>query len=146
MKAGLGLDILLVEDNDDIREGLTTLLDGEGYVVTEARTAEEGLAHLRRRSFRLVVTDYMLPARSGGWMLEQALGDGLLRAASVLMVTAHPKVQVPAGARMLHKPLDIDEFLHAVAQAIASAPPPEPRPAVVDGPEERPARTGTGLE
>jgi DNA-binding response OmpR family regulator len=135
MKTGLGLHVLLVEDNDDIREGLSTLLDSEGYAVTEARTAEEGLAHLRQRPFKLVVTDYMLPARSGAWMLEEALRDRLLCAANVLMVTAHPKVKAPAGGRLLLKPLDIDDFLREVALIIASAPPPEPA-----------ARAGTGLE
>ena len=121
MRIGTGLDILLVEDNDDIREGLVALLDGEGYAVTECPTAEEGLARLKERSFHLVVTDYMLPGRSGGWMLEEAIGAGLVVGTGILMITAHPKVTAPPGARMLHKPLDIDEFLLVVQQVIESA-------------------------
>ena len=121
MKAGVGLNILLVEDNDDIREGLVALLDGEGYSVTECPTAEEGLARMRERAYDLVVTDYMLPGRSGGWMLEEAIGAGLVVGTGILMITAHPKVTAPPGARMLHKPLDIDEFLLVVQQVIESA-------------------------
>jgi DNA-binding response OmpR family regulator len=121
MGIGTGLDILLVEDNDDIREGLVALLDGEGYAVTECSTAEDGLARLKERSFHLVVTDFMLPGRSGGWMLEEAIAAGLVHGSGVLMITAHPKVTAPPGARMLHKPLDIDEFLLVVQAVIQSA-------------------------
>jgi CheY-like chemotaxis protein len=110
--------ILLVEDNVDIREGLSLLLDSEGYEVVEAGTAEEGLKHLKARSFQLVVTDYMLPGQSGGWMVEQAARTGSLRAARVLMITAHPHVVPPPGVRILHKPLDIDVFLRAVEEEL----------------------------
>lgn len=121
MGIGTGLNVLLVEDNDDIREGLVALLDGEGYCVTECPSAEEGLARMQERSFHLVVTDYMLPGRSGGWMLDEAIRAGLLVDSGILMITAHPKVTAPPGARMLHKPLDIDEFLAMVQQVIEAA-------------------------
>lgn len=121
MGIGTGLNVLLVEDNDDIREGLVALLDGEGYSVTECPTAEEGLARMQERSFHLIVTDYMLPGRSGGWMLDEAIRAGLLVDSGILMITAHPKVTAPPGARMLHKPLDIDEFLAIVQQVIEAA-------------------------
>lgn len=110
--------ILLVEDNEDIREGLSLLLESEGYHVTEAGTAEDGLAHLRARSFQLVVTDYMLPRENGGWMVEQATRTGCLGASRVLMITAHPRVVPPPGVRILHKPLDIDVFLRAVQEEL----------------------------
>ena len=76
---------------------------------------------MKERSFHLVVTDFMLPGRSGGWMLDEAIGGGLLHDTGILMITAHPKVTAPPGARMLHKPLDIDEFLLVVQQVIESA-------------------------
>ncbi|XXF76869.1 response regulator [Myxococcaceae bacterium GXIMD 01537] len=122
MQTGLVLNILLVEDNDDIREGLAALLEGEGYRVLEARTAEDGLAMLRQGAIHLLVTDFMLPARSGGWMLEEAARENLLRGAGVLMITAHPTVKAPPGAHMLQKPLDIDDFLRAVARLVTPAP------------------------
>ncbi len=121
MGIGTGLNVLLVEDNDDIREGLVALLEGEDYSVTECPSAEEGLARMKERSFHLVVTDYMLPGRSGGWMLDEAIRAGLLVDSGILMITAHPKVVAPPGARMLHKPLDIDEFLSLVRQVIEAA-------------------------
>jgi CheY-like chemotaxis protein len=112
--------VLLVEDNDDIREGLSTLLEAEGYEVDSVSTAEEGLGRLRARAFHLVITDYMLPGENGRWLVEQATKGGSLRDARVLMITAHPRVVPPPGVRILHKPLDIDVFLRVVAEEFAA--------------------------
>lgn len=115
-----GASILLVEDNEDIREGLSTLLESEGYAVTDVGTAEEGLARLEARRFHLVITDYMLPGEHGGWMVEQAAQRGCLAGARAMMITAHPRVVPPPGVRILHKPLDIHVFLAAVAEELAA--------------------------
>lgn len=116
------MKILLVEDNEDIREGLTDLLESEGYSVIGTATAEEGLELLRAQSFHLVITDYMLPGENGGWMLEQAEREVLLRATPAVMITAHPRVKPPKGVRLVHKPLDIDDFLRLVEASVQPAP------------------------
>jgi CheY-like chemotaxis protein len=110
--------ILLVEDNEDIREGLSTLLESEDYDIVAAGSAEEGLAGLRKQSVDLIITDYMLPGESGGWMIEQARKESRLGDARVVMITAHPRVVPPAGVRILHKPLDIDDFLRVVTEEL----------------------------
>jgi CheY-like chemotaxis protein len=58
--SGDNVKILLVEDNADIREGLMELLESEGYSVSNAGSAEDGLARLRQESFQLVITDYIV--------------------------------------------------------------------------------------
>ena len=121
MGSSLVSSVLLVEDNEDIREGMSILLESEGYEVTSFRSAEEGLAQMKARSFQVVVTDFMLTNESGGWMIEQAAQAGCLNHARVLMITAHPRVVPPPGVRLLHKPLDIDVFLQAVAEERAAA-------------------------
>ncbi|WP_395832637.1 response regulator [Archangium violaceum] len=112
------MKILLVEDNEDIREGLTDLLASEGYSVTSKGSAEEGLALLRAESFHLVITDYMLPGETGRWMLEQAEREQRLRGTEAVMITAHPRVTPPPGVRLMHKPLDIDDFLRVVYESV----------------------------
>jgi DNA-binding response OmpR family regulator len=116
--SGHNVKILLVEDNEDIREGLTDLLESEGYSVSSSGSAEEGLALLRTELFHLVVTDYMLPGQNGGWMLEQAKREHRLHGTGALMITAHPQVRPPAGVRLMHKPLDIDDFLREVCESL----------------------------
>jgi DNA-binding response OmpR family regulator len=116
--SGDNVKILLVEDNEDIREGLTDLLQSEGYSVAGSGTAEDGLALLRAESFHLVITDYMLPGQNGGWLLEQAAREERLSATGAVMITAHPRVKPPAGVRLVHKPLDIDDFLRVVDESL----------------------------
>jgi CheY-like chemotaxis protein len=120
--SGSNVKILLVEDNEDIREGLTDLLESEGYSVAGSGSAEEGLALLRTQSFHLVITDYMLPGQNGGWMLEQAAREERLRGTGAVMITAHPRVRPPEGVRLVHKPLDIDDFLRVVVESLVLRP------------------------
>ena len=118
VRSGRDVTILLVEDNEDIREGLTDLLESEGYRVCGKGTAEEGLAMLKSQTFDLVITDYMLPGESGRWMLEQAERELRLHGTPAVMITAHPRVMPPQGVRLVHKPLDIDDFLRVVSDSM----------------------------
>ena len=64
--------ILIVDDEEDIREGLETLLLLENYRVDQAATANEGLAMLDVTSYDLVLLDLMLPDKSGIDFLQDA--------------------------------------------------------------------------
>lgn len=56
--------ILIIEDDEDIREGVRILLEGEGYQVTEACNGMEGLRKLSNET-DLVILDIMMPGISG---------------------------------------------------------------------------------
>lgn len=57
-------EILIVEDDDAIREGVRILLEGEGYYVKEAQNGHEGLKYLTDK-INLVILDIMMPGISG---------------------------------------------------------------------------------
>ena len=58
--------ILVVDDDEDIRESLHRLLTGDGYRVTTAESGEEGLATLRDTpGIQLVISDHNMPGMSG---------------------------------------------------------------------------------
>jgi len=103
--------VLVVEDDRDIREMLSMLLDMAGFAVRTCATAEEALNALREDSFDLVLTDYALPHRTGLWLIENASAEGLTADTPVLMVTAHPHV---ADAEVIPKPFDIDDLIERV--------------------------------
>ena len=67
----LARTILVVEDEDLVRDTITGALDDAGYLVIEAVTAEEGLAVLRQRPVGVLFTDIRLPGRMDGWRLAQ---------------------------------------------------------------------------
>ena len=110
--------ILVTEDDPDILELLTILLEQAGFACVPARTAEEGLAHLRDREFDLVLADYSLPTRSGTWMLNQANEEGLLASTPVLVVTAHPDPNGVERFEVIRKPFDLDQLVGRVKQRL----------------------------
>lgn len=111
--------VLVVEDQDDVRLMLATVLQMEGYRVSEAANALDGLDCLRRGRFDLVLTDYAMPGGTGTWMLQQAAQDGRLDGAAALVVTAHPELIRPsAGFTVVGKPIDLDQFLEQVRRIL----------------------------
>ncbi len=111
-----GASVLLVEDDPDISEMLVTLLDLAGFTPTACGSAEEALEQLREGSFDLVLTDYMLPYRTGGWLLEQAGAEGLIDSTPVLVLTAHPHPPDIKSHEIISKPLDLDHLVSRVQQ------------------------------
>jgi PAS domain S-box-containing protein len=63
--------ILLIEDQQDVRESIQHMLDIEGHRVEAASSAEEGLSWLERKRFDLVVTDYQLRWSDGLKVLRE---------------------------------------------------------------------------
>jgi DNA-binding NtrC family response regulator len=63
--------ILLVEDEDIIRTTLKEFLIGEGFLVTEAATAEAALELARRQDFEVAVCDVQLPDGDGVQLLKK---------------------------------------------------------------------------
>lgn len=117
-----GASILLVEDDDDTRELLATLLTLAGFEPTICSSAEVALEQLREQEFDLVLTDYALPRRTGGWLLQQAAAEGLLEATPALVVTAHPDPKDVAGYELIAKPFDLDDLVSRVKQRLDGGP------------------------
>ena len=61
----LPLRVLLVEDTDAVRQTLTSMLEWNGFTVTPASTAVEGLEFARTLRFDVLLTDVALPVTSG---------------------------------------------------------------------------------
>ena len=110
--------ILLVEDDDDIRELLVTLLTLANFAPVATSSAEDALERLREQEFDLVLTDYALPNRTGGWLLRQASEEGLLDATPALVVTAHPSPRDTEGFEVICKPFDLDDLVERVRQRL----------------------------
>ena len=64
-------DVLIVDDDDVIRETLLELLEGN-YQCQVASTAEEALRKLQAQPFDVVLTDISMPGLSGSELLQRA--------------------------------------------------------------------------
>lgn len=58
-------NILVVDDNPEIREIIQVLLTGEGFLVTEAPDGETALRFIREKLFDLIILDIMMPGLNG---------------------------------------------------------------------------------
>ncbi len=80
--------VLLVEDENDIREMLTFSLERAGLAVMAAETAEQALELLDAKLPNLVIIDWMLPGISGVELARRLRGDSLTKELPLLMLTA----------------------------------------------------------
>lgn len=80
--------ILIVEDDEDIRELLQYSLGKEGYRVTAVETGEQALEQARSTKPDLVVLDLMLPGVDGWEVCRRLKGDPTTQHIPVVMLTA----------------------------------------------------------
>jgi len=69
--SGVGPTVLIVDDDEKLREYVRVNLEMEGYTVREAGSAEEGLRVLEETTPNLVLLDVMMPEVDGWEMLQR---------------------------------------------------------------------------
>ncbi len=110
--------VLLVEDNDDVREMMALALQLAGHDVVLARNGGEAMALLHERPRPCVILlDLMMPVMNG-WEFRQALhAEPGLRDLPVVIVSAlNEELADQIGATAyLPKPIDIDRMLDIIA-------------------------------
>jgi DNA-binding response OmpR family regulator len=119
--------ILLIEDRDDVRQGLAQLLELHGFLVSDARDGEDGLRQLTSDpdGFALVLLDLMLPGRlSGPGFRARQLAEPGLAAVPTIVVTAsdlnqNERVRLQPDA-WLDKPFRFDDLLELVKRYVVS--------------------------
>jgi two-component system chemotaxis response regulator CheY len=113
-------EILVVDDDRDIREALVEILVHEGYPVEMAENGARAIELIRRGPTpALVLLDLMMPVMSGWEFLELAEQDRQLADIPVVVVSAMPAPLASSDARggvkaCLHKPLKLDQLLDLV--------------------------------
>jgi CheY-like chemotaxis protein len=116
--------VLVVDDDESIRETLRTVLEEAGYVVDEAPDGMGALKRLRSsREKMVVVLDLMMPGLDGAGVLGVVAGDRrLAEQFGYVLVTANNNTLSLAFATLLKnlavplvtKPFDIDRLVHVV--------------------------------
>jgi CheY-like chemotaxis protein len=82
--------ILVVEDEDAVRELERFILEGAGYEVMEARDGLEGLAKAEFRRPDLILLDLMMPDVSGGRMFDEMKEHPATSGIPIVVVTGKP--------------------------------------------------------
>jgi CheY-like chemotaxis protein len=117
--------ILVVEDEDDVREGISRLLADHAYNVVSAPDGAEALRMVAEfdGAIDLLLTDMVMPGMSGGELAETLLHErpGI----SVLFMSGYPQSlseegYTPAMEGVLSKPFTERKLLQAVRESIPS--------------------------
>ncbi|RJP58108.1 MAG: response regulator [Candidatus Auribacter fodinae] len=112
------INILLVDDDDDIRSMVNTALGEKGYTVYQANNAETALKLLSKYHCDILLTDICLPGMDGFELLD--LIKKRQPHIGVIMMTGYDesynvKEALLVGAEeLLKKPFDLDELYHSV--------------------------------
>lgn len=114
------MTILIVEDDDEIRELLAEMLGEHGYAVRTASDGQEALSRMRDSPPNLLVLDLMMP-NMDGWSVRAAmLEDPALAGVPVVVLSGAADVrQASSGlgaVRVLTKPVKWSTFLQVVRE------------------------------
>ena len=65
--------ILVVDDEEDLRHSIVEILTLDGFEVDQAGSAEEAAEKLSQTAYDVLITDHNLPAKTGVELLEDTL-------------------------------------------------------------------------
>jgi len=110
------LDVLVVEDEPDVRTTLSDLIGAFGYQSAEAANGVEALHALRRSRPRLVLLDLMMPVMDGWEFRRQQQANPAVADVPVIVLSALDQSRAANvnAAAFLKKPLDFDRLLELV--------------------------------
>ena len=121
--------ILIVDDEEQIRQMLSQMLAREGYEVHTAENGEEGMRLIGRYAFDLVLTDMIMPVKDGLKFIMELVrdypdmrilamsGGGAIKAERYLTMAGYL-----GDIATLEKPFKREEMLALVAQQLADRP------------------------
>ncbi len=113
--------ILLIDDDDQLRDGLRQTLEGEGYETVEARNGREGVRQCQVKPTDLIITDMLMPEQEGVETIRElrqefpgvkiiAISGGMQSGSIDILGIA----QRLGAQRTLRKPFSRDELLMTI--------------------------------
>jgi CheY-like chemotaxis protein len=123
MTTSMAHPVLVVDDDEVMRDALVTLLSGEGYEVVSASNGREALDRLRETTPSVILLDYAMPVMDGLAFREAQKADARLSSIPVILLTAHRVTTFDALA-ILPKPLSYEMLAPLLERACRRAADP----------------------
>ena len=119
MGAGSEPQILLIEDDTDVRNTLADLLHQAGYLVATVEDGRQAMQYLRdHRPPRLMILDLLMPFMDGFEFRRETLAEPSLAAIPVIVTTAlsaeYRRENVLQATDYFTKPLDVKRLLESI--------------------------------
>jgi CheY-like chemotaxis protein len=123
-----GARILVVEDDNFVRESMVSLLEAFGHTVTQVADGEAALHALRHARPDLIITDYLMPGITGAELMLRA--RGIYPGIPMIIATGYADMkaieQVLGDDILLRKPFQLAELAVSVDRALGRALPSVP--------------------
>ncbi len=118
-----GARILIVEDDNFVRESMVSSLEAFGHVVTQAADGEAGLRELQRARPDLIITDYLMPGITGAELMLRAreVFPGIPMIIATGYADMHAIDEVLGKDILLRKPFQLAELAVSVKRALERA-------------------------
>jgi CheY-like chemotaxis protein len=123
--------VLIVDDDPEIVEAMTNLLDAKGYTVISATNGREGVEAAKKEKPGLILLDVMMTTKSEGFDVARSLSkdDSVKHIPIVLVTGVRREMNLPFGFEpdpdwlpvkaVLEKPVKPDTLLKVVEDNIA---------------------------
>jgi CheY-like chemotaxis protein len=109
--------VLVIDDESEIRESLSVLLESRGYKVTSAGDGEEAFARINRRlPPQVIILDLIMPHMNGFEFLQKLRRDPILRESYVIVVSATDRPVGVSADAFFQKPYSVPQLLSKVQQ------------------------------
>ncbi len=114
--------ILIVDDEDDLRELLSHVLSAQGYEIQSASNGEDAISTLKRESFDLALLDIQMPKMNGIQVLRFITEHS--PATKTIMLTGFADLKNAMDARefgardFISKPYKLDDVLSTIRQVL----------------------------
>ena len=121
--------ILIVEDQDGIRNLISATLRMKGFVIEKAENGKEALKMLNRspNEFDLIVSDFDMPRMNGQEFLSEVRSTTELKDKPFIMLTSHSEFSKIKEAKekgiseWIVKPFKVDSFVSKIEYALKKA-------------------------
>lgn len=119
--------VMVLDDDEQVRDGLVFFLEDEGFLVTGVKSAEEAFEKLQSESIEIVVVDLRLPGMDGSTFIYEA--HRKWPEIKFIMYTGSPEFRIPeklaslgcVSPRLFQKPLlEPDLMIREILNTISS--------------------------
>jgi CheY-like chemotaxis protein len=109
--------ILIVEDDEPVRDAMRDILEDEGYTIICAVNGEEALRMLASDPRpRLILLDLMMPVMNGWELLRALRASATLARIPVVVLSSLSAAEAPLGVPAVKKPISVQALLRLVEE------------------------------
>jgi signal transduction histidine kinase len=135
MKAEPASLVLVADDEEPTLEILTTVVQDLGHQVLAARDGEEALRLAQHHAPDLIITDFMMPRRTGIELIRAVRADSSLSTTPIILISAASPAAANEATHFFGKPVHLGDLEETIARLLADRPSGSPeRVAPVAGP------------